>query len=165
MTSRNVEATLKISSRKSGCRLHSRLLASVSLLVVFILATHTFWCSAMPVCADGVAPAAPSHREVDAQCVSPVLPQHCQTPSQPEEHHHESCCGGIDETQTAFSLHRLTLRPVDAVVIDIASVLPAVNAPLLRAAHLYRRDGPEVRVLRSHLCRNTLLGRAPPASV
>lgn len=146
-------------------------MTSVSLLIAFILATHTFWCSAMPVCADeSTAPAAISavqtaHAEPDAHCLSSVLPQQCEAPAHPEEHHHETCCGGIDETQTAFSLHRLTLKPIDATAIDIASLLPEVTEPLLRAGHLFRRDGPEVRVLRSHLCRNTLVGRAPPASV
>jgi hypothetical protein len=153
-----------MTQRNTRRRSFARLKMSVARLVILLMASHLFWCSAAgPACASDAASTLANASPAVCPAGQGASPTCADIPA-PQDHQHETCCGGIDETQTVTSTHKLSVEPVAVVVVDIAAVLPPQTLPLLLAENLYRRDGPEVRVLRSHLSRRLLLGRAPPAS-
>lgn len=129
---------------------------------LFALLGCPFWCDASPespfapqgYCAP--VPSSLSHRAALAASTCGL----CGAQKSASQQNH----GGFDNDEFFKSAGHRLAPPASVVVCLLFAVLLTNSRPVTLLGALHGRDGPDVAVLRSVLCRSSLLGRAPPLS-
>ena len=131
--------------------------AGVALWLVFLLATHAFWCGlAGAVCETDTAPAGPAVSAVVTRAVAAMIVTH--------SHLNSDVCAGVDETKSRVSAAAPLLAAPALIWIALVWVVAAsVAVALWQRAAVFGRDGPVcVPPLVGRLVRASLPHRAPP---
>ena len=130
--------------------------SGVALCLVFLLATHAFWCGlAGAVCETDTAPASAMNATRAVAAVAMVVTH---------SHLNSDACAGVDETKSRASAAAPVLVAPALIWIALVWVMAAsVAVALWQRAAVFGRDGPVcVPPLRGRLVRASLPHRAPP---